>query len=50
MKIDAEKGEGIDLAKQYGVRGFPTIIFANDKGVLLVQYLTPMEFRYYWYY
>ena len=32
MKIDAEKGEGIDLAKQYGVRGFPTIIFANDKG------------------
>jgi tetratricopeptide (TPR) repeat protein len=32
MKIDAEKGEGIDLAKQYGVRGFPTIIISNDKG------------------
>lgn len=31
-KIDAEKGEGIDLAKQYGVKGYPTIVFANSDG------------------
>ena len=31
-KIDAEKGEGPDLAKKYGVKGFPTIIFANSDG------------------
>lgn len=31
-KIDAEKGEGVDLAKQYGVKGYPTIIFANADG------------------
>lgn len=32
-KIDAEKGEGPDLAKKYGVKGFPTIIFADADGV-----------------
>ncbi|MEZ4691153.1 MAG: thioredoxin family protein [Ignavibacteria bacterium] len=32
-KIDAEKGEGPDLAKKYGVKGFPTIIFADANGV-----------------
>lgn len=31
-KIDAEKGEGPDLAKKYGVKGFPTIIFASSDG------------------
>ena len=31
-KIDAEKGEGPDLAKKYGVKGFPTIIFADANG------------------
>ncbi len=31
-KIDAEKGEGPDLAKKYGVKGYPTIIFADSKG------------------
>lgn len=31
-KIDAEKGEGPDLAKKYGVKGFPTIVFANADG------------------
>jgi len=32
-KIDAEKGEGPDLAKKYGVKGFPTIIFTDADGV-----------------
>ena len=47
MKIDAEKGEGIDLAKRFGVRGFPTIVFANAKGEeidRIVGYLPPEPF------
>ena len=31
-KIDAEKGEGPELAKKYGVKGFPTIIFTEPDG------------------
>jgi len=31
-KIDAEKGEGPELAKKYGVKGFPTIIFTQPNG------------------
>lgn len=32
LKINAEKGEGIDLAKKYGVHGYPTILFLDDNG------------------
>ncbi len=31
-KIDAEKGEGIDFAKKYGVSGYPTILFLDKDG------------------
>lgn len=31
-KIDAEKGEGIDFAKKYKVRGYPTILFLDSEG------------------
>ncbi|MCE1164561.1 MAG: thioredoxin fold domain-containing protein [Bacteroidetes bacterium] len=31
-KIDAEKGEGIDLAKKFNVSGYPTIVFVNGDG------------------
>ncbi len=31
-KIDAEKGEGIELAKKYNVKGYPTIIFVDADG------------------
>jgi thioredoxin-related protein len=31
-KIDAEKGEGIELAKKYAVNGFPTIVFVDGNG------------------
>lgn len=34
-KIDAEKGEGIDIAKQFGVKSFPTYLFVNGDGVLV---------------
>jgi len=32
MKIDAEKGEGIDLAEEYAIRGYPTTVFVNSSG------------------
>lgn len=32
MKIDAEKGNGVDLAKQFNVRGYPTTVFVNADG------------------
>ncbi|WP_261512817.1 thioredoxin family protein [Chryseobacterium paludis] len=31
-KIDMEKGEGIDLAKKYNVKAFPTYLFINGNG------------------
>ncbi len=32
VKIDAEKGEGIGLAKQYQITGYPTIVFFDEGG------------------
>jgi thioredoxin-related protein len=32
IKIDAEKGEGIDIAKKYGVAAYPTILFIRSNG------------------
>ena len=32
IKIDAEKGEGIDIAKKYGVAAYPTIVFIKSDG------------------
>lgn len=31
-KIDMEKGEGIELAKKYGVKAYPTYLFINGDG------------------
>jgi thioredoxin 1 len=47
LKIDAEKGEGVVLAKKYGVRGYPTILLARANGEeidRLVGYLPPDAF------
>jgi thioredoxin 1 len=35
IKIDAEHGEGVELAKYYAVRGYPTIIFLKEDGSLI---------------
>lgn len=32
IKIDAEKGEGIDIAKKYGVNAYPTIVVIKANG------------------
>jgi thioredoxin-related protein/Flp pilus assembly protein TadD len=32
IKIDAEKGEGIEIAKKYGVNAYPTIVFIKPDG------------------
>lgn len=34
-KIDAEKGEGIEIARKYGVKSYPTYLFVNGDGVLV---------------
>lgn len=34
-KIDMEKGEGIELAKRYRVRAYPTYLFVNGDGELV---------------
>lgn len=31
-KIDMENGEGIELAKKYGIRAYPTMLFLNANG------------------
>lgn len=32
LKIDQEKGEGLDFAKKYNVRFYPTFVFINSEG------------------
>ncbi|MGN6417052.1 MAG: thioredoxin family protein [Pseudobacter sp.] len=34
-KLDAEKGEGPELAKQFSVQGFPTYLYLNSDGDLI---------------
>ncbi|MDQ2985358.1 MAG: thioredoxin domain-containing protein [Armatimonadota bacterium] len=35
LKIDAEKGQGPEVAKKFNVEGFPTILFVDGKGNLV---------------
>lgn len=47
-KFDAEKGEGIELAKKYAVKGYPTMLILNSHGEELGRLVgssrTPEEF------
>ena len=48
LKINAEQGEGKDLAKSYQVSGYPTILFFNEKGEeihRLVGYQSAVKFK-----
>lgn len=38
VKMDMEKGEGVGLAKKYGVRSFPTLLYLDGEGN--VQHIT----------
>lgn len=37
IKIDMEKGEGIELAKRYNVKAFPTMLFMDAEGNVVVE-------------
>ncbi len=37
VKFDMEKGEGIDLAKEFGIRAYPTLIFVNADRELIMK-------------
>ncbi len=41
-KIDMEKGEGLELAKQFNVRSYPTYLFFNPNGELVHRSLGSM--------
>lgn len=47
VKIDAEKGEGVELARKYKVTGYPNLLILNADGELVsrwVGYLPPAQF------
>lgn len=35
IKVDGEKGEGIELVKKYEVKAYPTLIYAKADGTLI---------------
>lgn len=37
VSVDGEKGEGIQLAKKYGVKAYPTFVFLNPDGSISYQ-------------
>ena len=47
VSVDGEKGDGIELAKKYGVKGYPTFVFINPNGELIMKasgYRAPEQF------
>jgi thiol-disulfide isomerase/thioredoxin len=42
FKIDAEKGEGIELAKKYAITAYPTYLFVNGNGDLVYRAIGAM--------
>ena len=39
VKVDAEKGEGPQIASQYGVYGYPTLVYLDSKGNVVNQHV-----------
>ena len=37
VAVDGEKGEGVDLARKYHIRGYPTLIFLDNNGEIISQ-------------
>ncbi|MBW6535828.1 MAG: thioredoxin family protein [Mariniphaga sp.] len=47
VAVDGEKGEGIELARNYKVRGYPTLLFIDSEGKVIAQtagYRNPKQF------
>lgn len=47
LKVNAEEGQGISLAKKYNVTSYPTYLFLNNQGVLVyrtVGYMSSYDF------
>jgi thiol:disulfide interchange protein len=47
VEVDGEKGEGATLARQYGVRAYPTLLFINPNGDIVqgtAGYHNPKQF------
>ncbi|TXH60888.1 MAG: DUF255 domain-containing protein [Bacteroidia bacterium] len=43
IKVDCEVGEGIDIAKTYQIKSFPTYLFLDGKGTLIYRTQSKME-------
>ena len=46
VAVDGQKGEGVDLARKYHIRGYPTMIFLDSEGEVIsriVGYHDPKE-------
>lgn len=37
VAVDGEKGEGIELARKYNIKGYPSLIFIDSNGQLIAQ-------------
>ena len=37
LKVDGEKGEGIELVKKYDVKAYPTLVYAKANGALILK-------------
>ncbi len=37
VAVDGEKGEGIELAQKYRIKGYPSLIFLDSKGQMIAQ-------------
>ncbi len=47
VTVDGEKGEGVELAQKYKIRGYPSLLFINSDGTVVVQtagYRNPKQF------
>ena len=47
VKLDMEKGEGLDFSDKYGVSAFPTLLFIDGEGQLVMKtvgYMDPAKF------
>lgn len=43
LKIDMEKGEGVELAKQFKIKGFPTFLLVNGDGEIVFTSVGSMD-------